>query len=97
MCSNRSPALPPRIATKLAVHDVIPLDLLNAGETGSVTEVSGQESFVSRLGEMGLRAGAEVRMLQPGQPCIIALDNHRLSFRGEDAAHVLVEVRRENR
>lgn len=79
------------------MHDVIPLDLLTAGETGCVMEISGQETFVSRLEEMGLRAGAEIKMLQPGQPCIIALENHRLSFRGEEAAQVLVEVRRENR
>lgn len=73
---------------------VVPLHLLNTGETGSILDVSGSESFVSRLEEMGLRTGAEVRMLQPGQPCIIALANHRLSFRGEDEGMVMVEVRR---
>jgi hypothetical protein len=33
-------------------------------------------------------------MIQPGHPCIIALENQRLSFRGDDDAVVLVELGR---
>jgi hypothetical protein len=43
---------------------------------------------------MGLRAGVEVRMVQPGHPCIVAFDHQRLSFRGDGEARVLVEVTR---
>jgi hypothetical protein len=31
-------------------------------------------------------------MIQPGHPCLIALDHQRLSFRGEEDAVVFVEV-----
>jgi hypothetical protein len=43
---------------------------------------------------MGLRAGVEIRMVQPGSPCIVAFDHQRLTFRGDDEAVVLVEVAR---
>jgi Fe2+ transport system protein FeoA len=31
-------------------------------------------------------------MVQPGEPCIVALDHQRLSLRGEEEAMVLVEL-----
>ena len=70
----------------------IPMALLRASETGRVVDVDGAPDFVTRLDEMGLRIGTQVRMLQPGEPCLIALDDQRLSFRGGDLFHVLVEV-----
>ncbi|MFN0054186.1 MAG: ferrous iron transport protein A [Planctomycetales bacterium] len=71
---------------------VVPLHLLQPGETGCVLEVEGEPLLVQRLDEMGLRAGVQVRMVTSGRPCIVALDQHRLSFRGEDEALVMVEV-----
>jgi ferrous iron transport protein A len=73
---------------------VVPMHLLNPGETGSILEIEGESHLISRLDEMGLRAGVQVRMVQPGRPCIVALDHQRLSFRGEEEAVVLVEVAR---
>jgi ferrous iron transport protein A len=73
---------------------VLPMQLLNPGETGCITDVDGEAHLVRRLGELGLRAGVEVRMVRPGRPCIVAFDHHRLSFRGDDEAVVLVEVTR---
>lgn len=74
------------------VSSVVPLHLLRPNESGSVLEVTGNRRLVQRLDEMGLRAGVHVRMVQPGHPCIVALDHQRLSFRGEEDAIVLVEV-----
>lgn len=71
---------------------IVPLDLLTAGEHGRILEVDGRPEVVVRLEEMGLHAGAPVRMLQPGSPCILAINNHRLSFRGEESASILVEI-----
>ena len=73
---------------------VVPMHLLNPGETGCIREIDGVAPLVRRLDEMGLRAGVEVRMVQPGHPCIVAFDHQRLSFRGEEDAVVLVEVAR---
>lgn len=68
------------------------MQFLSPGEIGCVREVGGEKTLVRRLDEMGLRAGVEIRMVQPGTPCIVALDHQRLSFRGEDDAVVMVEV-----
>jgi ferrous iron transport protein A len=73
---------------------ILPMQLLNSGETGCIRDIDGDSQLVRRLDEMGLRAGVEIRMVQPGSPCIVAFDHQRLSFRGEDEAVVLVEVTR---
>ena len=71
---------------------MIPLHMLAAGEIGCICDVSGESSLVVRLEEMGLREGVQVRMVQPGEPCIIAFEGHRLSFRGENEVTVLVTI-----
>lgn len=72
--------------------DIVPLDCLQAGETGRISDIEGCAETVTRLAEIGLRNGATVRMVRPGQPCILALDNQRLSFRPEECTHVFVEI-----
>ena len=71
---------------------LIPLDLLNAGEHARIVQIDGDQTLVTRLREMGLHDDVTITMIQPGQPCIIGLGGHRLSFRGEDAAVILVET-----
>jgi len=73
------------------LQHIVPLQLLNAGEDGRIHEIDGQQELVVRLKEMGLAEGVTVRMVQSGEPCIIAYDNHRISFRGSDAAVIMVE------
>lgn len=73
--------------------NVIPLELLRTGEEARVVDIDGDPGLVTRLHEMGLHPDVMLRMVQPGQPCIIAVDHHRLSFRGEEAAVILVEPR----
>jgi ferrous iron transport protein A len=74
------------------VTRIVPLHLLEAGETGCIIDVDGEARLVQRLDEMGLRRGTNVRVIQPGDPCIVAFDHQRLSFRGEGEAIILVEV-----
>lgn len=71
---------------------VIPLELLKSGERARVIDIDGDPALVTRLHEMGLQNDTQITMLQPGQPCLIAVGNHRLTFRGEEAAVVLVET-----
>jgi ferrous iron transport protein A len=78
--------------TNASLRHVIPLRLLPAGSTATIVEVDGKPDVVSRLHEMGVRPGCDVRMVRQGTACIVAIDNHRFGFRGADAAHVLVEV-----
>lgn len=71
---------------------LLPLDMLNAGEHARIVQIEGDPLLVTRLHEMGLRDDTEITLIQSGQPCIIAVGNHRLSFRGEEAAVILVET-----
>jgi Fe2+ transport system protein FeoA len=74
-------------------NQVMPLDQLAPGESGTILEIDGQPAHVHRLGEMGLRPGRPVRMVRSGGgTCIVAVGNHRFAFRGADAALILVEV-----
>lgn len=70
---------------------IVPLQLLLAGQVGRVCDISGEAALVTRLSEMGLREGTELRMVRPGAPCIVAFDEHRLSVRCEDEVTILVE------
>jgi len=69
----------------------VPLQLLDAGQIAAVTHVVGQRDTVHRLHELGLRQGVEVEMIQPGSPCIVRLDGHRLCLRADDLLSVLVQ------
>lgn len=71
---------------------MLPLGLLETGQTGRVFEVAGDPSLVHRLSEIGIREGTLIRMVQRGSPCIIALDDQRFSLRTDDEDLVLVEV-----
>ena len=75
-----------------ASGQVLPLDHLAPGESGTILEVDGRPDHVHRLHEMGLRPGRAVRMVRSGRACIVAVGNHRFGFRGDDAALILVEV-----
>lgn len=74
------------------VNQILPLHLMSIHQEGRIVEVQGAAGFAVRLEEMGFRRGATVRMLRPGCPCIVALEEHRMTFRCDDDALVLVEV-----
>ena len=67
------------------VSQAIPLEFMDAGDRAVVLEIDGRSDLVVRLEEMGLHAGAKVRMIRPGTPCIIEVNHHRFSFRFDDA------------
>ena len=71
---------------------IIPLDFLSAGQAGRVVDVDGEQEFVMRLCEVGLRPGVDVQVLQPGNPCIVSVGGSRLSLRGDRLAAVMVEA-----
>ncbi len=71
---------------------MIPLEMLRSGECGRIAQVDGDEQFVSRLAEMGFREGVGVRMVRAGSPCIVAVGDHRMTFRADELALVLVEL-----
>jgi ferrous iron transport protein A len=75
-----------------APHELIPLGQLLAGQAGRIEAVLGLPDLIHRLRELGLRDGVQVRMIQPGSPCIIGLAGQRLCFRADEVASVLVKL-----
>ncbi|MFO0955867.1 MAG: FeoA family protein [Isosphaeraceae bacterium] len=70
--------------------DVMSLKSLRAGQSGQIIELTGDPDLIHRLREIGLQEGLVVRMLQPGNPCMIRLAGRKLGFRADGAAHVMV-------
>ena len=76
----------------IASGPVVPLEMLQADECGRVTEIAASEEWAHRLKELGLREGVTVRMVRAGEPCIIAVQGHRFTYRCDPATLILVEV-----
>ncbi|MDA0834364.1 MAG: FeoA family protein [Planctomycetota bacterium] len=74
------------------MNRIVPLELMRQGEVGEVHDIDGLPESVLRLKEIGLREGVRIRMVSTGKPCIVAVGDHRLSYRGDDSAIVLIEV-----
>jgi Fe2+ transport system protein FeoA len=71
-------------------HEGVPLKSLRAGQSGRVARLTGNDDLVHRLRELGLRVGARIQMIQPGNPCIIRLEGQKFGFRADGAARVMV-------
>jgi Fe2+ transport system protein FeoA len=72
-------------------HDLLlPLELLDCGAHAEIHEVTGTPAVVSRLAELGLRAGSRLRVLQGGSPCLLQVGGSRLCLRSDQDMQVLV-------
>lgn len=71
-------------------NELIVLGLLAAGQSAVVESVMGASDAAHRLREIGLRDGATVQMIRPGNPCLIRLDGLKLGLRSDALASVLV-------
>ena len=72
--------------------NMIPLTLLRAGQGGRIGAILGAGGVVSRLREMGLRAGATVEIIRSGSPCILRLDGQKICVRSDEMTGVLVRT-----
>lgn len=71
---------------------LLPLELLDGGQSAEVVEVHGDPGCVGRMAELGLRAGAHFQVLQPGSPCLLQVGGSRLSLRGECHVEILARL-----
>lgn len=71
-------------------HNILPLDMLRAGQWAEVADVTGEPCWVGRMAELGIRVGSRLRILQPGSPCLLQVGDARLSLRGDCAAQIFV-------
>ena len=74
------------------MKDMIPLNLAMTGQTGRIADIDGQPEAVGRLNEIGVCVGTSMRVVRSGSPCIVAIGDQRLSFRGEQAASIYLTV-----
>ncbi len=69
---------------------LLPLDMLRAGEIAEVELVSGQDAWIGRLADLGLRQGCRVRVVQAGSPCLLDVGGCKLCLRGTECSQILV-------
>ncbi len=74
------------------ISQIVPLDMLQSSESGTVIEMIGLSEQVHRLQELGLGIGVLIRMIKRGEPSIVAINDQRLSLRLDPGTMVLVEV-----
>lgn len=67
-----------------------PVEYLPCGEEGVVVDVVGAEPSVHRLEEMGVCCGCKIRMVSPGDACLITVDGKRMCLRLGEVAEILV-------
>jgi Fe2+ transport system protein FeoA len=77
-------------AINMNSHELLPVERLSSGVWADVEEIRGETSWVSRLAELGVRAGSRLKVLQPGSPCLLQVGGSRLSLRAESAKQILV-------
>ena len=92
------------VLERLSELDALVVLLTGTGDVETAVEAmkAGAENFLTKpvlLDHLAAvtsrvidKARLRIRMVRPGRPCILAIDNSRLSFRGEEATTVLVEV-----
>ena len=69
---------------------LLPVEFLSVGDWAEVADISGEPGWVSRLAELGVRAGCRLHVLQQGCPCLLEVSGSRLSIRAEGATQILV-------
>ena len=67
------------------------------GESGTILSVSGEGAVRRRLFDMGVTPGAEIKLVKVaplGDPLCVLLRGYELSVRKDEAAEVVMEVKK---
>ena len=70
---------------------MLPLDCLRAGESADVVDICGEDTWVCRMAELGLRAGSRVQMLRAGSTCMLQVGGCKLCLRGDASSQIMVQ------
>jgi len=68
----------------------VPVEYLSPECEGIVVELAGEGPNIHRLEEMGIRCGCRIRMLCPGETCLLAIDGKKLCLRLGASAEIFV-------
>ena len=66
-----------------------PVGEWSAAQEGFVMRVVGSGAFAHRLEELGVTAGAWIRVLRPGNPLLVQVGETRLCLRGDEGLKVM--------
>ena len=93
ICLNFNYGVLSFLLTADAMDDLIPLSTLVPGQSAQVCAVLGRSDQIRRLGELGLRDGAQLVMVRHGKPCIVRLGDSKLCLRDDELLRVMVSTR----
>jgi Fe2+ transport system protein FeoA len=68
----------------------VPVEYLSPECEGIVVELAGEEPNIHRLEEMGIRCGCRIRMLCPGETCLLAIEGKKMCLRLGGSAEIFV-------
>lgn len=70
------------------------LSQLNAGQSGTIAELNGDEHFVSRVTSIGLTVGCKLEVLQnhKKQPVLVYARDTMIAVHRSEAEKIVVEV-----
>ena len=79
-------------ASNICRSECLSLRDLRQGQTAVVEEVAPHSCECARLGALGFRPGAVVKVLTPGNSCAVQLGDSRLVLRGEMTSAIQVSL-----
>lgn len=71
---------------------LLPLDSLELGELATIVDISGDQTTVNRLEEMGIRCGSHVVVKNQCGPLLLNVDGRDILLRCGQAVMILVSV-----
>lgn len=78
----------------VGTHELITLNELNAGETGIIKNIIGQNAIRRRLMDMGMTKGTPVKLIKVaplGDPLELKIRGYQLSLRKAEAELIFIE------
>jgi len=73
-----------------SVCDVMPVEMLERGQTASIYDISGDAKTVHRLAEMGICPGSQITVREPGELLRVTIEGRELMLRCSQAVMILV-------
>ncbi|MFN7731581.1 MAG: FeoA domain-containing protein [Pirellula sp.] len=68
----------------------VPVEYLSPESEGIVVELAGDAPHVHRLEELGIQRGCRIRMLCPGETCLLAIEGKKMCLRLSGDTDILV-------
>ena len=71
------------------MHPLTPISSLIPGQKAEVGQLTGRDTEIRRMQELGIHVGAKIEMISPGSPCVVCIDGKSYAFRATELIRVL--------